>query len=204
MPVASRVANAQTVAMHGGTIDTGGGSAAATLLGIDPGLQRTGYAVARADRRGVAHVLEAGVVRLTAGRSLERRLLELDEALRAVIEQHRPVVLACEQLYSHYAHPRTAILMGHARGVVLALAARSGMSVIHIASTHVKKHLTGSGHANKRQMQAAVAMLLGLAKPPEPHDVADAIAVALCGLRMRAAGQALTARRGRVAAGGPA
>jgi crossover junction endodeoxyribonuclease RuvC len=75
--------------------------------------------------------------------------------------------------------------MGHARGVILALAARRAIGVIHIASTHVKKFLTGSGHAGKAQIQRAVATTLGLPRLPEPHDVADAIAIALCGQYMR-------------------
>src|SRR5262245_36148097 len=93
-------------------------------------------------------------------------------------------MLACEDLYAHYKHPRTAIRMGHARGVVLALAARNGLSVAHINATQIKKMLTGNGHASKGQMQRAVAGTLRLACLPEPHDVADAIAIGLAGLRL--------------------
>jgi crossover junction endodeoxyribonuclease RuvC len=163
-----------------GESDTG------VVLGIDPGLQRTGYAILRAT--GVANrtrLIEAGVVSLNARLTLERRLIELERGLDELIAAHKPAALACEQLYAHYKHPRTAILMGHARGVILALAARRGIGVIHIASTHVKKFLTGSGHAGKAQIQRAVATTLGLPRLPEPHDVADAIAIALCGQYMR-------------------
>lgn len=150
------------------------------LMGVDPGLQCTGYAFLDAGR--APRLLEAGVVRLRAGDGLERRLLELERSLDALIERHRPAVLACEELYSHYRHPRTAILMGHARGVVLALAARRGLTVTPLSATRVKKTLTGSGHAGKAQVQRVIAATFGLSRPPEPHDVADAIAIALCGL----------------------
>lgn len=149
------------------------------VLGIDPGLQRTGYALLRFG--GPAQLVEAGVIRLRRAAALEQRLIELEAALTGLLEQHRPAVLACEQLYAHYKHPRTAILMGHARGVILALAARRGLTIVSIAATHVKKLLTGRGHASKPQMQRAVALTLGLRTLPEPHDVADAIAIALAG-----------------------
>lgn len=159
-----------------------------SVLGIDPGLLRTGYAVLSEDHGPQeARVLEAGVVRLVRQHSLERRLAHLAESLETLINTHQPAVLVCEELYAHYRHPRTAILMGHARGVILALAARCGLEVLPIAATQVKKILTGSGRAGKGQIQRTVAATLGLPTIPEPHDVADALAIALCGLRMRAA-----------------
>lgn len=159
---------------------------AVVFLGIDPGLQRTGYAVVTGDANERRRVLEAGVVRLNPRRPIEARLVELQESLAQIITGHRPDVLVCEQLYAHYKHPRTAILMGHARGVILALAAQRRLEVLHVAATQVKKMLTGNGRASKAQMQRAVAAMLRLATPPEPHDVADAIAIGLCGLQLRA------------------
>lgn len=160
---------------------------AIVVMGVDPGLRRTGYAFIRKTSVAEPRLIEAGFVRLDARAPLETRLLELDHCLSELVSRHGPSLLACEQLYAHYKHPRTAILMGHARGVILALAARSGVEVVSIASTHVKKFITGAGHAGKRQMQHAVAFALGLAAPPEPHDVADAIAIALCGVQAHAA-----------------
>ena len=156
------------------------------ILGIDPGLQRTGYAIL-SDCNGPqeARVTEAGVVRLVRQLSLEQRLAHLDESLGTLIANHRPAALICEELYAHYRHPRTAILMAHARGVILALAARSGLQVTPVTATRVKKMLTGSGRATKAQVQRAIAVTLGLATIPEPDDVADALAIALCGLRLR-------------------
>jgi len=174
------------------------------VLGIDPGLQRTGYAVlAPASLPREAHLVEAGVVTLPRGAPLGTRLVELADSLAALIARHSPAVLACEELYAHYRHPRTAILMGHARGVVLATAARAGLAIVPVPSTQAKKLLTGSGHATKPQMQRAVTAALRLPVLPEPHDVADAIAIALCGLRLRAATETVAAavavRRRRVA-----
>jgi crossover junction endodeoxyribonuclease RuvC len=128
-------------------------------------------------------LLEAGVIRLTRARSLPERLVELEAGLDAIIAAYHPAALACEELYAHYRHPRTAIQMAHARGVILALAARHGLQFLPVAPTHVKKLLTGSGRAGKRQMQRAVMVSLGLPVLPEPADVADAIAIALCGVR---------------------
>lgn len=165
-------------------------SAPPRILGVDPGLQRTGYAVVESlsPARGECRLLEAGVVRLPPRVGIEKRLLILDQELDVILAANRPATLVCEQLYAHYKHPRTAILMGHARGVILALAARRGVSVISVASTHVKRMLTGNGHAGKKQMQRAVAASLRLVRVPEPHDVADAIAIALCGQRMSESG----------------
>jgi crossover junction endodeoxyribonuclease RuvC len=158
------------------------------ILGIDPGLQRTGYAILSADAGPrEARVHEAGVVRLPRDLPLEQRLVQLEESLETLIGAHHPTLLACEELYAHYKHPRTAILMAHARGVILALAARRGLAVVSVAATNVKKLLTGSGRASKAQIQLAVAMTLRLPVIPQPDDVADAIAIALAGLRLRQA-----------------
>jgi crossover junction endodeoxyribonuclease RuvC len=88
--------------------------------------------------------------------------------------------MALEELYSHYERPRTSILMGHARGVICLAAAQAGIAVIHYSATQVKKALTGSGRAPKSQIQEAVRRELRLSSPPEPPDVADALAIALC------------------------
>lgn len=153
------------------------------LLGIDPGLQRTGYAVLEWQPHHEGHLIEAGLIRLARAEPLAQRLCELERSLAEIIEAQSPTTLACEELYAHYKHPRTAILMGHARGVILALAARMNLAVLSIASTHAKKLLTGCGHAKKHQVQQAVASLLNLPTLPEPHDVADAIAIGLAGIR---------------------
>jgi crossover junction endodeoxyribonuclease RuvC len=89
-------------------------------------------------------------------------------------------MMAVEQLYAHYDHPRTAILMAHARGVVFLAAGQRGLAVVSYNATRIKKTITGNGRATKDQVQRTIQRELGLAKLPEPPDVADALAAALC------------------------
>jgi crossover junction endodeoxyribonuclease RuvC len=152
------------------------------VLGIDPGLHITGYGVVRQMGRGFA-VEEAGIIRPPVKAEMPERLMCLHGELTELIAQVRPDIVAIEQLYAHYAHPRTAILMGHARGVIMLAATQAGVGVQNLPSTKVKKSLTGNGHASKRQMQLAIQSLCGLDEPPEPPDVADALAIALCAAR---------------------
>ncbi|MGD8923142.1 MAG: crossover junction endodeoxyribonuclease RuvC [Candidatus Zixiibacteriota bacterium] len=149
------------------------------ILGIDPGLRITGYGLIECDgdRRTV---VEAGVIRTDDRQDIPLRLSEISRELKAIIEQFRPDVMAVEELYSHYAHPRTAIIMGHARGIVFLQAAEAGMKVFPYSSTRIKKSLTGNGRANKQQMQLMIRSTLRLSEVPEPPDAADALAAALC------------------------
>ena len=149
------------------------------ILGIDPGLRLTGYGVVDY-AMFKPKLIDGGVIRLDEKASLAARLVELERELDAILSEHKPEVCAVEQLYSHYAHPRTAILMGHARGVILLAATRRGVRVEQFAANRVKQSLTGHGHAAKHQVQRAIQDLWKLATPPEPPDVADALAVALC------------------------
>jgi crossover junction endodeoxyribonuclease RuvC len=151
----------------------------AVVCGIDPGLETTGYAVVR-DRGARPTVVDAGVCRFDRARSLAERLVDIERDLSSILQEHRPAVVAVEQLYAHYKHPRTAILMGHARGVILVTAARLGIEVRDYPATQVKRFLTGNGRATKGQMQRAIQAALELAEMPEPADVADALAIALC------------------------
>jgi len=150
-----------------------------TVLGIDPGLGTTGYSILRAEGRRLS-LCEAGVIRTEGGRALEERLLTLYRGLKRVIRKVRPDVMVVEELHSHYLHPLTAIKMAHARGVIYCAAAEHGVAVESYAPTHVKKAITGNGHASKEQMQRMVQSLLGLPSVPEPADVADALALSLC------------------------
>jgi crossover junction endodeoxyribonuclease RuvC len=152
----------------------------ARILGIDPGLQITGYGVIEASA-GRPIIAEAGVIRgADAKETMASRILSVYSGIVEVIEQYKPRVLAVEQLYAHYQHPRTAILMGHARGAILLAAAQRGLEVVSYNATRVKKTVTGSGRASKDQVQRTIQQEFGLAKMPEPADVADALAVALC------------------------
>jgi crossover junction endodeoxyribonuclease RuvC len=146
-------------------------------MGIDPGLNRTGYGVLEIARE--PRLIEGGVITTAAKDPLEKRLRMLYDHLTAVMDEFAPGLCAVEQLYAHYAHPRTAIQMGHARGVIFLAAAQRHVPVVSLPATRIKKHVTGSGHAGKDQMQRAIAAALKLERPPSPADVADALAVAL-------------------------
>ncbi|MEI8210835.1 MAG: crossover junction endodeoxyribonuclease RuvC [Planctomycetota bacterium] len=149
------------------------------ILGLDPGLSITGYGVIGTSR-GKPCLIEAGVIRVARGRTLSERLKELYDGIQEVLTTVPIGSVAIEQLYSHYERPRTAILMGHARGVLCLAAADAGLAVDSYEATKVKRMLTGSGRAPKSQMQHAVQLQLGLKEPPDPPDVADALAIALC------------------------
>ena len=149
------------------------------IVGIDPGLNITGYGIVDI-AAGTVTLVEAGVVRSTARGPLESRLMELFAGVTELLQAFKPDAMAIEELYSHYERPRTAILMGHARGVLCVAAAQHAIPVVHYAATQVKRILTGNGRAPKAQMQQAVCREFGLLAPPEPPDVADALAIALC------------------------
>jgi crossover junction endodeoxyribonuclease RuvC len=152
------------------------------VLGVDPGLQITGYGVVESGPRGPL-VCEAGVIRGSQGRAaadMAQRVLALYNGIDEVLDQLKPGAVAVEQLYAHYQHPRTAILMAHARGVIFLAAARRGLPVVSYNATRIKKTITGNGRASKDQVQRTIQRELGLATLPEPPDVADALAVALC------------------------
>jgi crossover junction endodeoxyribonuclease RuvC len=155
------------------------------ILGVDPGLNTTGYAIIER-RQGNVALVEAGIVcgGSAASGDIGERLREIHQGLSEVIASFCPAVLAIEELYSHYERPRTAILMGHARGVICLAAAQANIPVCSYASTQVKRMLTGNGRAPKSQMQLAICREFGLAAPPEPADVADALAIALCHLNL--------------------
>ena len=154
-------------------------AAARTILGIDPGLNITGYGLLDVAGSQPA-LLEAGVIRSKRTDDLPVRLKTLHEGLCDVVESLAPDAMAIESLYSHYERPTTAILMGHARGVLCLVAGQHDLSLHHYAATQIKKVLTGNGRAPKSQVQLAVTRHLNLSVIPEPPDVADALAIALC------------------------
>ena len=152
------------------------------ILGIDPGLNTTGYAVLEVTSLG-PRVIEAGILRSFEGRKkteMAERLVALYSGIVEVIEDHHPEVASIEQLYAHYSHPQTAILMGHARGALMLACAQRSLRIISYNATRIKKTITGAGRASKEQVQQTMLRELKLAVMPEPHDVADALAAALC------------------------
>jgi crossover junction endodeoxyribonuclease RuvC len=151
------------------------------ILGIDPGLNTTGYGVLEFTARQ-PRLVEAGVIRgkPSGTATLAERIREIHTGVADVIASLKPELMAIEELYSHYDRPTTAILMGHARGVIILAAAEAEIPVVNYRATQIKKTITGNGHAAKWQMQEAIRRELNLPTVPEPPDVADALAIALC------------------------
>jgi crossover junction endodeoxyribonuclease RuvC len=151
------------------------------VIGFDPGLHLTGYGVLTA-ASSKPKLVEAGLFRIPRNLPLADRLCQLHRSAVELLEEHRPTSVAVEELFSHYQRPKTAILMGHARGVLLLAAASMGIPVAHYLPTRVKRFLTGNGHASKVQIQQAIHLEFGLKGKSGPPDVADAMAIAMCHL----------------------
>jgi crossover junction endodeoxyribonuclease RuvC len=188
------------------------------FLGIDPGLRITGYGcidglgpdaklieagVFRLGRAAAPKSLTASPVHpLTLSPSrravlspakpaltpIPHRLAELDADFSALLARLKPDTVAVESLFAHPKHPATAILMAHARGVLLLAVRRANLQLVELKPAAVKRFLTGNGQAAKEQMQRAIQSRLNLAAPPSPPDIADALAIALCASWRKVAG----------------
>lgn len=148
------------------------------ILGVDPALRVTGYGVIECNGSQLK-LVEAGIVAPHPGGALETRLRELHAAMTEILSQTQPDAVVIEELYTKYQQPKTAILMGHARGVLALASAQAGVPVHTLGHAHVKRALVGNGRARKLQVGAMVAQLLGLRSAPKPHDVSDALALAV-------------------------
>ncbi len=149
------------------------------VLGIDPGLHRTGYGIIESDARGLT-LVEGGILRAKADDEFPKRLQDLHDGLAEVLRDVRPDVVVIEDLFSTYAHPRSALLMAHARGVLMLAAAEADLRVHSFTPNEIKQVVTGNGHATKTNVQAAVKARLRLKAALHPPDVADALAIAIC------------------------
>lgn len=158
------------------------------IVGFDPGLNITGYGVIEVLPDQHVRLVEAGTIRPKSKDDIEKRLQTIHSGVYEILETFRPQSIAIEQLFVHVRFPKTAILMGHARGVICLAAAQKGIELHHYLPNRVKSMLTGSGHAGKEQVQMAVQRELRLKARPEPADAADALAIALADfyLRLRA------------------
>jgi crossover junction endodeoxyribonuclease RuvC len=151
------------------------------ILGIDPGSRRTGYGCV--ERHGSRHTLVVcGILAGPAQASFPDKLKIIHAGLAALLAQHRPECVAIEDIFHHRdkQNPRSALRLGEARGVALLAAAEAGVPVVTYAPATVKRAVVGYGRAEKPQVQQMIKLLLGLDEAPSPHDVADALAVALC------------------------
>jgi len=151
----------------------------ARYLGIDPGLNRTGYALIERTSKGPV-LLEGGIIQSTAQSELHQRVHEIGSGIREVLEEMHPEVVAIEQVFANRLNLRTALVLAQARGAILMSVVDTGIPVVHFSPTEIKRLLTGNGRAPKDQIQQVIQRELHLKQLPEPHDVADASAVALC------------------------
>ncbi len=177
------------------------------IMGVDPGLACTGYGLIDQLDNKKYRLVEGGIVQTAAEEVLAQRLAAIFQCMAEVMAEFKPEVVVVEKVYSKYKHPRTAIMMGHARGVIYLAAAQHTIPIQAYPASQVKKALVGHGRAGKRQVAAMVCEILGLSEPPTPADVTDALALAICHAHpLRALGgprelpgaiQAALARQGR-------
>lgn len=148
------------------------------VLGIDPGTAITGYGLVREDDQVLA-LVDCGVITTPAGQPLAERLQAIYRGLASVIQAHQPSVAAVEELFFSR-NVKTALSVGHARGVTLLVLADAGLPIHEYKPLEIKQAIAGYGGADKHQVQEMVRLLLGLDQAPQPDDAADAVAVAVC------------------------
>ena len=148
-------------------------------LGLDPGLGRTGYAVLEYTAAG-PRLVEGGVLRSNPDDPLADRVAEIGAGVRELIREFAPRVIAVEQVFAHGRNFQSSLKLAHCRGAILLVAGDENVPVVPLAPTAIKVRTTGSGKADKTQMQRAVTAELRLPGVLEPNDVADAAAAALC------------------------
>jgi crossover junction endodeoxyribonuclease RuvC len=151
------------------------------VLGIDCGGEYTGYGVVEQDAAGKLRHIASGAVRLNPRVPLPLRLEQIHRELLAVIAAHAPEVAAVEEVF-YAVNAKSALKLGQVRGVALLVAAQSGLAVAEYAPLSIKSAVVGYGKADKAQVQHMVTRLLQLPSPPEPQDVSDALAIAICHL----------------------
>lgn len=150
------------------------------VFGIDPGSGRTGYGCVDSD--GARHrMVTCGAIVAAPGASFPEKLHKIHRTLSTLITTHRPDCVVIENLF-HAKNARSALLLGHARGVAVLAAVEAGLPVVEYTPAAIKLAIVGYGRAEKTQMQQMVKLLLGLDAVPEPHDAADALAIAICHL----------------------
>ena len=161
------------------------------IFGIDPGSDRTGYGCIEAD--GSCHtVVACGAINAPAGGSFPDKLLHIHCRLTTLIAECRPDCVAIESVF-HSVNVRSALKLGHARGVAMLAGVEAGLPVMEYSPAEIKRAVVGYGRAEKPQVQHMVKLLLGLSAVPWPHDAADALAVAICHLHSQVPARAAAA-----------
>jgi crossover junction endodeoxyribonuclease RuvC len=153
------------------------------IFGIDPGSERTGYGCVETDGRR-HQLIACGAISAASSDSFPHRLARIHRELADLLAAHRPECVAVESVF-HAVNARSAIKLGHARGVAILAAVEAGCEVVEYTPAEIKRAVVGYGRAEKHQVQQMIKLLLGLAKAPTPHDAADALAVAICHLHSR-------------------
>ena len=150
------------------------------VLGIDPGSETTGWGVVEGDSNGQKYrLVEFGVVKLSSSATFSSRLLKISRALEEIIDRLQPNACAIEEAF-YSVNPKVTLKLGQVRGVALLAAERAALEIGEYSPRLVKQTVAGYGNAEKQQVQQMVRVLLSLASIPEPHDAADALAVAIC------------------------
>ena len=150
------------------------------IFGIDPGSERTGYGCVESDGRR-HRLVTCGAIAAPPGAGLPQRLSNIYRELSSLLRTAQPDCVAIENLF-HAVNARSALKLGHARGVAMLAAVEAGCDVVEYTPAEVKRAVVGYGRAEKPQVQMMIKLLLGLAAAPSPHDAADALAVAICHL----------------------
>ena len=164
------------------------------IVGIDPGSERTGYGCVETDGRR-HRLVTCGAITASAGDAFPARLARIHRELVALLAKTRPDCVAVESVF-HAVNARSALKLGHARGVALLAAVEAGCAIVEYTPAEVKRAVVGYGRAEKRQVQQMIKLLLGLDKVPSPHDAADALAVAICHVHSRAGVRPSTSAQG--------
>lgn len=159
------------------------------ILGIDPGLNATGFGAIDAEKRNL-RLIAAGDVRPARNKPLPQRLQQLHEALTRLVSRQKPDTIVLEMVFSHQDYVGTAARMAHARGVACLVAEQQGVSLVEYPTARVKKAITGQGAADKEQVARMVARWLGASDPSWSYDATDALALAIAHAHMQ--GESLT------------
>jgi crossover junction endodeoxyribonuclease RuvC len=174
------------------------------IFGIDPGSERTGYGCVRTDGSR-HHLITCGAITTKASSTFPEKLLVIYSRLTTLLSECRPDAVAIENIF-HAVNARSALKLGHARGVAMLAAVEAGVEVFEYTPAEVKRTVVGYGRAEKPQVQHMIKLILGLAEAPSPHDAADALAVAVCHIHSqpprgvsRALASAATGRKGKAA-----
>jgi crossover junction endodeoxyribonuclease RuvC len=150
------------------------------VFGIDPGSARTGYGCVQSD--GSRHrMIACGAITIPAANAFPEKLRIIHAELGVLLARHRPDAVAIENLF-HAVNARSALKLGHARGVAMLAAVEAGVPIVEYTPAEVKQSVVGYGRAEKGQVQSMIQLLLGLAEPPAPFDASDALAIAVCHL----------------------